>query len=154
MGGRGVFVRNLIVRYRSAFDGSGADNFYDAGSCIDGRLTSAWNWCSQISTVSLSALSCAPVVCVGAVLSQAQTPPSYLSVSVCVRVCVCARVWLCLLTAVVGAETFLPHLQAGRILLFRWRVPEVGAHWAAPSFSHSLDSQPSTLKPEPLHVTT
>ena len=23
---------------------SGADNFYDAGSCIDGRLTSAWNW--------------------------------------------------------------------------------------------------------------
>jgi hypothetical protein len=29
-------------------DGSGADNFFDAGSCIDGRLTSAWNWCSQI----------------------------------------------------------------------------------------------------------
>jgi Protein of unknown function (DUF2009) len=35
--------------FRSAFDGSGADNFYDAGSCIDGRLTSAWNWCSQLS---------------------------------------------------------------------------------------------------------
>ena len=34
--------------FRSAFDGSGADNFYDAGSCIDGRLTSAWNWCSQL----------------------------------------------------------------------------------------------------------
>jgi len=34
--------------FRSAFDGSGADNFFDAGSCIDGRLTSAWNWCSQI----------------------------------------------------------------------------------------------------------
>ncbi|CEI91843.1 hypothetical protein RMCBS344292_06120 [Rhizopus microsporus] len=34
--------------FRFAFDGSGADNFYDAGSCIDGRLTSAWNWCSQI----------------------------------------------------------------------------------------------------------
>jgi hypothetical protein len=33
---------------RHAFDGSGADNFFDAGSCIDGRLTSAWNWCSQI----------------------------------------------------------------------------------------------------------
>ncbi|KIJ37434.1 hypothetical protein M422DRAFT_50502 [Sphaerobolus stellatus SS14] len=31
-----------------AFDGSGADNFFDAGSCIDGRLTSAWNWCSSI----------------------------------------------------------------------------------------------------------
>ncbi|KAJ2159698.1 hypothetical protein GGF46_002823 [Coemansia sp. RSA 552] len=34
--------------FRSAFDGSGADNFFDAGSCIDGRLTSAWNWCSGI----------------------------------------------------------------------------------------------------------
>ncbi|KAI8979838.1 hypothetical protein BDF20DRAFT_819197 [Mycotypha africana] len=38
--------------FRSAFDGSGADNFYDAGSCIDGRLTSAWNWCSQIENKS------------------------------------------------------------------------------------------------------
>lgn len=36
--------------FRYAFDGSGGDNFYDAGSCIDGRLTSAWNWCSQLST--------------------------------------------------------------------------------------------------------
>ncbi|KAI8353702.1 hypothetical protein B0O80DRAFT_386562 [Mortierella sp. GBAus27b] len=34
--------------FRMAFDGSGADNFFSAGSCIDGRLTSAWNWCSQI----------------------------------------------------------------------------------------------------------
>jgi len=34
--------------FRSAFDGSGADNFYDAGSCVDGRLTSAWNWCSRL----------------------------------------------------------------------------------------------------------
>ena len=34
--------------FRHAFDGSGADNFIDAGSCIDGRLTSAWNWCSKI----------------------------------------------------------------------------------------------------------
>ncbi|KAJ3272874.1 hypothetical protein HDV01_005197 [Terramyces sp. JEL0728] len=34
--------------FRHAFDGSGADNFFDAGSCIDGRLTSAWNWCSQL----------------------------------------------------------------------------------------------------------
>lgn len=31
-----------------AFDGSGADNFFDAGSCVDGRLTSAWNWGSKI----------------------------------------------------------------------------------------------------------
>ena len=36
--------------FRSAFDGSGADNFYDAGSCIDGRLTSAWNWCTLLPT--------------------------------------------------------------------------------------------------------
>ena len=34
--------------FRHAFDGSGADNAYDAGSCIDGRLTSSWNWCSKI----------------------------------------------------------------------------------------------------------
>ncbi|KAJ2671916.1 hypothetical protein GGI25_005305 [Coemansia spiralis] len=38
--------------FRSAFDGSGADNFFDAGSCIDGRLTSAWNWCSTIENKS------------------------------------------------------------------------------------------------------
>ena len=34
--------------YRSAFDGGGADNFYDAGSCVDGRLTSAWHWCNSL----------------------------------------------------------------------------------------------------------
>lgn len=34
--------------FRHAFDGSGSDNFFDAGSCIDGRLTSSWNWCSKI----------------------------------------------------------------------------------------------------------
>ena len=34
--------------FRHAFDGSGGDNFFEAGSCIDGRLTSAWNWCSKI----------------------------------------------------------------------------------------------------------
>ncbi|KAJ3037754.1 hypothetical protein HDV00_001339 [Rhizophlyctis rosea] len=38
----------LVDFFRHAFDGSGADNFFDAGSCIDGRLTSAWNWCSQL----------------------------------------------------------------------------------------------------------
>lgn len=35
--------------FKHAFDGSGADNFYDAGSCIDGRLTSAWNWGNSIA---------------------------------------------------------------------------------------------------------
>ena len=39
----------LVDFFRHAFDGSGADNFYDAGSCIDGRLTSAWNWCAKLS---------------------------------------------------------------------------------------------------------
>ena len=38
----------LVDFFQHAFDGSGADNFFDAGSCIDGRLTSAWNWCSKI----------------------------------------------------------------------------------------------------------
>eukprot|EP01102_Stenamoeba_stenopodia_P019563 TRINITY_DN7425_c0_g3_i1.p1 TRINITY_DN7425_c0_g3~~TRINITY_DN7425_c0_g3_i1.p1 ORF type:complete len:640 (-),score=180.49 TRINITY_DN7425_c0_g3_i1:176-2095(-) len=44
------FVRKAILCdfFRHGFDGSGADNFFDAGSCIDGRLTSAWNWCSKI----------------------------------------------------------------------------------------------------------
>jgi hypothetical protein len=34
--------------FKHAFDGSGADNFFDAGSCVDGRLTSAWQWTSKI----------------------------------------------------------------------------------------------------------
>eukprot|EP00771_Trimastix_marina_P003839 gnl/Trimastix_PCT/546.p1 GENE.gnl/Trimastix_PCT/546~~gnl/Trimastix_PCT/546.p1 ORF type:complete len:633 (+),score=189.49 gnl/Trimastix_PCT/546:188-1900(+) len=43
-------LRKLILGdfFRYGFDGSGADNFFDAGSCIDGRLTSAWNWCSKL----------------------------------------------------------------------------------------------------------
>ena len=38
----------LLDFFRSGFDGSGGTNFFDSGSCLDGRLTSAWNWCNQI----------------------------------------------------------------------------------------------------------
>lgn len=38
--------------FKHALDGSGADNFVDAGSCIDGRLTSAWSWCSKLEKKS------------------------------------------------------------------------------------------------------
>lgn len=49
MGSRSFFVGNKrTFNEFIRFDGSGADNFFDAGSCIDGRLTSAWNWCSLI----------------------------------------------------------------------------------------------------------
>jgi len=38
----------LVDFFRHGFDGSGADSYFDAGSCIDGRLTSAWNWTATI----------------------------------------------------------------------------------------------------------
>ncbi|PVU99445.1 hypothetical protein BB560_005497, partial [Smittium megazygosporum] len=52
--GSPVALRKLILAdfFKHGFDGSGADNFFDAGSCIDGRLTSAWNWCSMIEKKS------------------------------------------------------------------------------------------------------
>lgn len=48
-GGQDRLIKTILADFfRHAFDGSGGDNFFDAGSCVDGRLTSAWNWCSSI----------------------------------------------------------------------------------------------------------
>jgi hypothetical protein len=53
LGGPNKVKKDILVDFfRHAFDGSGADNFFDAGSCIDGRLTSAWNWCSKLEKKS------------------------------------------------------------------------------------------------------
>jgi hypothetical protein len=45
-------VQQCILRdfFKHGFDGGGASDFFSSGSCIDGRLTSAWNWCSKIET--------------------------------------------------------------------------------------------------------
>ena len=48
-GGAEVLRKRVLCDFfREGFDGSGGDNFFEAGSCIDGRLTSAWNWCQRL----------------------------------------------------------------------------------------------------------
>src|SRR5258708_1123035 len=43
-----LYLRILGDFFQHAFNGSGADNFYDAGSYIDRHLTSVWNWCMSL----------------------------------------------------------------------------------------------------------
>jgi len=44
------YLKKIILAdfLRHGFDGSGGDTLDDAGSCVDGRLTSTWQWCNAI----------------------------------------------------------------------------------------------------------
>jgi len=35
--------------FREGFDGSGGEDWFTAGSCVDARLTSSWNWCQSLA---------------------------------------------------------------------------------------------------------
>ena len=41
-------IRILHSFFRQGFDGSGGDDWFSAGSCVDARLTSSWNWCQDL----------------------------------------------------------------------------------------------------------
>jgi hypothetical protein len=41
--------RKLLQHWSiNGMDGSGGDTVFTAGSCVDGRLTSVWNWCNML----------------------------------------------------------------------------------------------------------
>ena len=87
-------------------DGSGADNFYDAGSCIDGRLTSAWNWCSKLAKKPYAAARHAT-----SVFSRLSPRAHRLA----------SHLLLCHMWQV------LPTLQDVRVCGLRWRLQQVTA---------------------------
>lgn len=48
--GSGINCSFLLIIFEVILSCIGGFNDFDAGSCIDGRLTSAWNWCANISS--------------------------------------------------------------------------------------------------------
>lgn len=57
-----LFVYFVDDLFRHGFDGSGGDNYFDAGSCIDGRLTSAWN-CKYLYKFAITSIQVLTYFC-------------------------------------------------------------------------------------------